>query len=382
MSIPAVHNRTGSVVGRQRQYLRIAPGLLGMAALVGGLLTALARLGWGLGGAIDGISLYHGALMVGGFLGSVIGLERAVAAGGRRAYVAPALSALGAVLLVGPFPEWSGRAALTLSAFALVAVFVAFLRVQWSDFTGTMAAGAVAWAVGNLFWWLDFPLAQVVPWWAAFLILTIAGERLEMSRLRPRQPSALQLFYVLIALYTLGSILTITRFDTGMRLIGLALMGLTLWLLRHDVAWVTIRNPGLPRYAASAILSGYFWLLCAGLLATARGGTWSGLEYDALVHAQFLGFVFGMIMAHAPIILPAIAGLPVHFSPLFYLPLALLHTSLLLRVGADLVGWLPGRLWGGTLNVAAVVVFLVVVLHAVVRGGLWARRAPVSGPPA
>jgi hypothetical protein len=76
-----------------------------------------------------------------------------------------------------------------------------------------------------------------------------------------------------------------------------------------------------------------------------------------LLHAIFLGFVFAMIFAHAPIIFPAILGIPVSFHLAFYAPLAMLHLSLLLRIGSDLGGWTAGRQWGGLLNVLAIVLF-------------------------
>jgi hypothetical protein len=38
--------------------------------------------------------------------------------------------------------------------------------------------------------------------------------------------------------------------------------------------------------------------------------------------------------------------------------LALLHLSLLRRVGGDLAVWLPGWQWGGLLNVIAILLFV------------------------
>ena len=47
---------------------------------------------------------------------------------------------------------------------------------------GTMASGAVALLVGTLLWALGRPIFEASTWWAGFLILVIAGERLELSR--------------------------------------------------------------------------------------------------------------------------------------------------------------------------------------------------------
>ncbi len=94
-----------------------------------------------------------------------------------------------------------------------------------------------------------------------------------------------------------------------------------------------------------ALLAGYVWLGVAGLLSLRYGGVTAGMAYDAGLHSLFVGFTFSMIFAHAPIILPAMTGLAVPYHARFYLPLALLHGSLLLRVAGDLAGWLPGRRW-------------------------------------
>jgi len=49
-------------------------------------------------------------------------------------------------------------------------------------------------------------------------------------------------------------------------------------------------------------------------------------------------------------------------------PLLLLHASLLLRVVGDLVGWWPGRQWGGLLNALAVLLFLLTLAWGLWRG--------------
>lgn len=72
----------------------------------------------------------------------------------------------------------------------------------------------------------------------------------------------------------------------------------------------------------------------------------------------FVGFVFAMIFGHAPIIIPALLNLPVRFRTWSYLPLALLHLSLLVRIGGDLAGSGDVRRWGGMLNALAILLFL------------------------
>ena len=103
-----------------------------------------------------------------------------------------------------------------------------------------------------------------------------------------------------------------------------------------------------------------------------------GLHYDAWTHSVFVGFVMVMIMAHAPIILPAVAGIAVAFSRWMYVPVILLQAPLVLRIAADLMLWWSGRQWTGLLNVVAVVLFLAVMVRgALGRGG---PRAPKRSP--
>ncbi len=136
------------------------------------------------------------------------------------------------------------------------------------------------------------------------------------------------------------------------------MLAMALWLLRYDIARYTIRKSGLTRFIAACLLTGYGWLAIGGMLAVRFGGVTAGLQYDAIQHAVLVGFVISMIFGHAPIIFPAVTGKAVPFQPFFYSHLVVLHLSLFLRVGSDLMIWLPGRQWGGMLNAIALLLFM------------------------
>src|SRR5690606_39805033 len=70
---------------------------VGMVSLVFGTWSGLARLGWQVPMPSSHHIVSHGPLMVCGFLGTMISLERAVALGSRWGYAAPVLVALGAI---------------------------------------------------------------------------------------------------------------------------------------------------------------------------------------------------------------------------------------------------------------------------------------------
>jgi hypothetical protein len=268
------------------------------------------------------------------------------------------VSGLGGMVLMIGVPGAAGPLLITLGSAGLVVLFYLMVRHHPTIYTGIMAVGSLAWLVGNGLWLAGRPLYEVVWWWAGFLILTIAGERLELGRLTRLGKRQQGVFTAVSAIIILGLITLIFNYDLGVRITGLGMLGTALWLLRYDIARRTRRQTGLPRFVAYAMLSGYVWLAVAGVLAIVLGGVKSGLYYDAILHAIFLGFTFSMIFGHAPIIFPAVLGLELGYRPLFYTHLILLHLSLALRLAGDLALWLPGRTWGGLINVLVLLLFL------------------------
>lgn len=343
-------------------------------SLLLGLWAGVVRLGWTLPLPEPGLPLFHGPLMVVGFLGTLIGLERAVAMERLWPYGVPLFTGLsGLFVLTGAPLQWSGSFGAIGSSF-MVLVFIALYRQAPSAHFVTMGLGAIAWVIGNCLWLQGFPLHAVVPWWVGFLVFIIAGERLELSRIVQPSLGARVLFHCCTAIALLGLLYSIVNFQAGIRIAGIGWMALSLWLMRHDIARRTIREFGLPRFMAASLLVGYVWLAVGGLLWLLFAPQFvAGLRYDAMLHAIFLGFVFSMIFAHAPVIFPSITGIALPYHPSFFIHLILLHASLLLRVAGDLTLWMPGQKWGGTLNVLSVLLFLISNVRAA-RIGLRRRR--------
>jgi len=351
---------------------RRAPMLvLGLLAMACGVWLGLVRLGWNLPLPWQDQLIAHGPLMVCGFLGTLISLERAVALGAGWGYAAPVLVAAGSVALdlgpLGALAPW----AMTAGSVAMVAIFVAGWRRQASLFVATMTVGALAWTCGNAQWLAGAAIFRVVFWWLAFLVLTIAGERLELNRvLRPTR--AVRGAFVL-AMMTIVAGVAAARWwpEPGVRVLGAGLVALTAWLARYDVARRTVRQHGLTRFMAVSLLGGYAWLGVGGAIAVFTGVAMPGVVYDALLHAVFVGFVLSMVFAHAPLIFPAILGLPLAYRPSFYLHVGVLHLSLILRVTGDLVEELGRwRSWGGLLNAAALLLFMFNTGRSVALGGM------------
>jgi len=353
----------------ERHLPRIRFLLMGLGALslLVALWTGLVRLGWSLPLGHPALPFVHRPLMVCGFLGTLIGVERAVAIGQRWPYVAPLLSGVGAVALVAGVPA---AFFMTLSSVGLTIVCAVILRRQTSVAMATMALGTLLWLIGNSCWLAGWPLARVVPWWTGFLVLTIAGERLELSRVLRFSQRSQMTFALAVGLLLAGVLWAPGDFDRGIRVAGAGMIALSAWLLRYDIARRTVRHKELTRFIAVCLLSGYGWLAVSGVFSVCLGGVMAGPYYDAMLHALFLGFIFTMIFAHGPIIFPAIIGRPVPYHPLLYAPVGLLHASLGLRVAGDMLGWPAARQWGGLFNAVAILCFLATL------GWLMGRRRP------
>lgn len=351
--------------------------ILGMLSLVIGVLAGLGRLG----SAVPQIALQqvaqHGALMIPAFFGTVIGLERAVAIGQRWAYSAPLLSGAGGIALMAGAAPVIALALLTLGSLLFLLASIKVLRIQLAVHNWILLGGVAGLFIGNLLLLNGQAVSQVLYWWIAFLVLTIAGERLELSRLVIRDPRKRKGLALLAVVPLAGAAIETSYPSIGLTLFALGLAGIGGWLLLFDIARRTVRLHGLTRFTAVCMLAGYGWLLLAALLFLGMALDWGGIGRDAALHAIFLGFVFSMVIGHALIIFPAVTRLKIPYSPVFYLPLLLLQLSLLLRVVGGL-GANPALLvHGAVLNAVTLALFILTLLWSIVRGQLGrASRSP------
>lgn len=339
-----------------------------LAGLTGGLLRAgvslraLSAADWAGQAAV-----WHGALMVGGFMGSMVGVERAVALRHPLAWAAPIASASAAAALLLGAPTL-GAWLLVAAAAIFVAANILLVRRQPAQHTALLLVAALAWLAGNVLAVSGTGGAGVLPCWFSFLLLTVAAERLEMTRLLKRRAAAQPLLAMAVAALLAGAGCSTLDPVGGGVAFGSALVALAAWLLVFDIARRTVHADGLPRYMALCLLGGYAWLAIGGL---AWAGHALGMPVrDAALHATGLGFLGSMVLGHAPVILPAVARVKLAFGRVFYLPLAALHLSLLVRLGPGLLdaGW---RAAGALANVLALATFALVVAGAALA---WRRR--------
>ncbi|MDN5797499.1 MAG: hypothetical protein L0H79_17360 [Intrasporangium sp.] len=348
-------------------------------AMLAGVDAALLLVGVGAPVSAARLADLHGMLMVGGFLGTLIAMERAVALRHPLGYAAPLLLGLGGIVLLTPAPLALGRLLLVEGALAFVAVYAALWRRNHDDVVIVELLGAVHLAIGAVLW-LKVGVPWLMPWLVGFVVLTICAERVELARLAMPNTGGRTLVLHASAL-TMTLVATLVWPDTGARLTGLVIASLVVWLVRHDVARKTIRATGLPRFSAAALLGGYVWLFVAALAWIVGGAQTEGSTYDLVVHSVMLGFAISMVMAHAPVILPAVLRRPLPYRAVMWGPLALMHVGLVMRIiFGDVVGRYPIWQAGSVVNVAALLLFFLVAIGSSVarppkRQASRARRA-------
>lgn len=346
------------------------PAALGLLA---GLDAGLLLLG--LAAPVNGERLpdAHGMVLVLGFVGTLVSLERATSLGRWYGYCAPALLGIGGVLLLVPAaPLILAKAMLVLGTAAFALVYVPLWRRQYDSALLTQLLAASLALAGAIIWLAQSGMTRVLPWLIGFVVLTIAAERVELARITMGPAAGTRVLacgWAVAAALVIGLVLP----DHGAVLLGLVLLALTLWLLRHDVARRTVRSSGVTRYMAVCILAGYVWLATAAV-ALLFGSPASGPRYDAVIHAVFLGYTFSMIMAHATTILPAVLGIRLPYRAAFWVPVSLLQLALVIRLWlGDGLGIVWARQFGGALGVAALLLFLGTAVVSAVLAALVGR---------
>ena len=316
----------------------------------------------------------HGILMVLGFVGTLIALERAVALGRPAGYASPALLGVGALGLFSARTDDLAGWLVVAGAFALCVLYVPLWRRQRDDAVLISALGAVAAFGGALLWRGGADTSVTVPWLAAFLVLTIAGERLELARLA--MPAHAGRDLVLLAYAVLVGVAATTLFPAvGAPLLGLALLALAAWLVAHDVSRRTVHGAGLPRFAAYCMLAGQALArrrrrdLAGGRAGPGRTGVRRG-GARRVPRVRDLDDHGPRAVDPARRDAGAAAVPPAHVRPW-----ALLQASLVVRLwGGDALGSDLARQVGGAGNAIALLLFLVVAVGSAAAG------APTTAP--
>lgn len=332
-----------------------------MVSLVTGVLSGLQRMGWDFN--LTAVVADHGAIMIGGFIGTLITLEKIIPLKRTALYILPILSGSSVFLFFIDQP-WLSVFCLILSSAGLCMVFLIYLLRERSLVYAIMLAGALAWATGNVLLLTNGFYPVSLPWWMAFVLLVIASERLELMKFLPVSLNQKRFFVGMLALFTVTCALTFH--GIGSYLAAFSLIAIALWLMRFDVVGLNLKKQQLTRYTGVALLTGYVSLSMCGifiLLASHKP-----LGYDILVHTFFLGFVLSMIFAHGPIILPGVLGISIKpYHTTLYLWLTLLHGSWVVRVFADFTLDMVLRKYTGMASGIAIAGYFITLIFIIIR---------------
>ncbi len=316
-----------------------------MLGLLVGIAGGWLRLGYAAF-LIPHAAAQHGFMMVGGFLGTLIALERALVMKHKGWFAVPLAGSLSIPLQLLGFSDWAlvpiGAASLGL----FVIMYLQSLRHPSLD-QYLLLLGAACWVLGNFMVYATGLVPAGVPWWIGFILFTIVGERLELSKFLPVPNWSNQLLLLTLGSFFLG--MWIPFHFGGIWLLGISVMLISAWLLKFDMARFAAKKKGIFKYIGIGLITGYSWLLVHGLILFSIPN--HPLHYDMYLHTFFLGFTFSMIWAHAPIILPAVLKVrkqPYH--PLLWVGWSLFQLSLIGRIWSSWAGYLDGRFWFSVIN--------------------------------
>lgn len=324
-------------------------------SLVAAIWAGWIRIGWRL--PVSNVAAQHGSLMVNSFLASLIFLERAVSFRNRWILFIPFLNALSAVAFAFNLTA-AGQMCLIIGSIGFTGIILYFIFRFREAYYFVFLTGAFCLLAGNIILYKTNFYPGVVVWWMGFLLFTIVGERLELSRFLPLSDFKKMLLWICLSAVLLSVIWPFHMKGTIFLAVAFALTAT--WLLRYDMAKHSIRLKGQHRYSGLLLITGYFWLLITSGFLIFENRLAFG--YDAVLHSFFIGFVFSMIFSHAPIILPAVAKLHIKiYRPFLYVWFILLQVTLAVRVIADCVEDVTCRKLAGLSNGVVILLFFISV---------------------
>ncbi|SMD45977.1 hypothetical protein SAMN00777080_4650 [Aquiflexum balticum DSM 16537] len=304
-----------------------------LLGLLTGILGGWTRLGyseWNISGAASN----HGTLMVGGFLGTLISLERAMVMKNKFWLLFPLISGLSIPVLLWLGWPTVGVALLFIASLGLMAIMYLQTIKHPVLYQFIMSVGAASWLLGNFMLLNTGLVAAAVPWWMGFLLLTIVGERLELSKFLPTPKWAKKGLALILGFFILG--IWLPFHGSGSFLMGLSVLLVSVWLLYFDMAKIASKKSGQFKYIGIGLRVGYLWLFLNGVILVFS--IHHPLYYDLFLHTFFLGFTFSMIWAHAPIILPMVLNIkekPYH--PILWFGWSIFQLSLVGRIASSIL---------------------------------------------
>ncbi|MGW8121544.1 hypothetical protein ACV07N_02715 [Roseivirga echinicomitans] len=341
---------------------RVALMLFPVVGLALGLLTGWLRMGWDI--PMYGMAGFHGVLMVGGFLGSLICFENAVAVKRPWAYLAPILSGLSVFAFI--LNEASLGYLLQIAASLMLVIIHVVLVNSTKGYDILLPLiGAMCWLAGNVLLYQTQFYPTVFPWWIAFILFTIVGESLKLSSFLKVPKKYKYLLYVLVLSILVGFMMPFH--GIGQTVVAYGIIGVAIWLLSFDMARVLLKRTGHDLYTGVTLTLGYVWLLVSALFMIFVDN--GAFALDALLHSFFLGFTISVVFGHGPLVFPTLLGKTGHrFHKLLWLWLGIFQLSVITRITADLLTMPLLRKWAGMVNGVIILFFLITMFVLVKKG--------------
>ena len=355
---------------KQHASILILP--LALLSLLLGIIAGWQRINWDI--PLVNLAGNHGALMTGGFVGTLICLERSILHPNKWWRLLPFVNGISIFLFLLHAPQ-AGYLLLIAGSAGLIVLMVFYIQNHPQISQALLIMGAFAWLTGNLVLLIHHTYPLAVKWWMLFLLWTIFGERLELSRMLPMTRTKKVSLYLIIAINIFGSVLPFHWY--GNEITAISFILLSVWLFAYDMSRYAVKLRGQHRYSALLLMAGYAWLLVAA--------SWmlfwpdEAYAYDASLHSFFLGFVFSMIFAHAPIIFPGIFKINISlYHPVLFVVVILFQASLAMRITGDAFSATSLRKWGAVINGVVIILFFVSIATIVISRLLQKRKLYVS----
>ncbi len=377
-----------------RPQLLVVP--LAVALLLLGTVVGMLRLMFlnGITSQAIAASLqgHHGEMMVFGFLATLIVTERYLGSLDlpmpRPVHAMPFLVGGGALLKLVGWLAGGSQALDVAGTFLLGLGVLGYLVLLYHLASGRDASayrflgiGAVLLLAAALLMLRYRPTGNLglTLLLLGFPVMTILGERLELSRIvAPKNPARSGWMLALATLAWLPLLVYVVGPRKGYLIVAsvVLLAPVAVSLGWGDRRLMSTSKQRLGNYVARHLPLAYAWLFL-GLVLSALFALRTGYSeplFDAASHSIAVGFVGTMILAHGPVIAPAILRRRLNANRLSYIPLGLLTLGNGMRVvgyllkasGTDL-SWPMGL--SGVVLLAALVAAGVMLVAALMRVG-------------
>lgn len=344
--------------------------LFGMVSFVLGVLLGIWKIALLRGISVPPIPHLlppHGNLMVGGFLGTLILFERMFALPKKSLLWVPYIWGLSVLFVhtnhIFKFLNfialfgWGIHRFIAYRTFKRIGIplieFLAYVVLSSALITPDGLAGSFASALSAL----------------SFAITIIALERIELTMSAERKSA--RVVYLILIIYLFILLIDLLVYDFPPQLFGFFLILIAFGMIYNDPvalsAFRRFRTSGTPlsRFSRETLIVGYIWLFFGALSLIFLD--FISLKRDVVYHTLGLGFIFTMILSHAPIILGVILSKVPDKPPsrfLFYM----FQLMTFLRIFTDLFYseffkiWVWSGVITGTLHFSIFIFYILTVL--------------------